>query len=81
VPFISSFSAILFFLAFLLTSVLRMAQVTTPLAVMMIVAASTIHPPQAICGTNNRISTKNARSETSSVGNVRIRSASRYRGE
>jgi hypothetical protein len=54
-----------------------MAQVTTPLATMIIVAARTIHPPHARCGTNSRISTRNASNETSSVGKVKMSSASR----
>ncbi|KAI6951535.1 hypothetical protein KC348_g44 [Hortaea werneckii] len=70
-----------FLRAFLLTSVLRMAQVTTEDAMMRMVAASTIHPPQFICGTNRRMSTKKARRVTRSVGMVRIRRARRYRGE
>lgn len=70
-----------FFLALRLTRVLLIAQVTTPLATMMTVAAKTIQPPHAICGTNSRMSTRNARSETRSVGNVSINRASRYRGE
>lgn len=70
-----------FFLALRLTKVLLIAQVTTPLATIMMVAASTIHPPHATCGTNSRISTKKASSETSSVGNVSINRARRYRGE
>ncbi|KAI7456578.1 hypothetical protein KC368_g70 [Hortaea werneckii] len=53
-----------FLRAFLLTSVLRMAQVTTEDAMMRMVAASTIHPPQFICGTNRRMSTKKARRVT-----------------
>ena len=69
------------FLAFRLTSVRLIAQVTIPLATIMMVAASTIHPPQATCGTNSRMSTRKASSVTSRVGNVKIRSARRYRGE
>jgi hypothetical protein len=58
-----------------------MAHVTMPLATMMMVAASTIHPPQATWGTKSRISTRKARSDTRSVGKVKISSASKYRGE
>jgi hypothetical protein len=77
----SGFSAILFFRAFRLTKVRLIAHVTTPLATMMMVAARTIHPPHAICGTNSKISTKKASRDTRRVGNVRIRRARRYRGE
>jgi len=77
----SLFSSILFFLAFRLTSVRLIAQVSTLHTVMMIVAASTIHPPQAICGINSRISTRKASSVMRSVGKVKIKSASRNRGE
>lgn len=76
-----SFSAIRFFLAFRLTNVLLIAHVKTLHAVMMIVAASTIQPPQAICGMNSRISTRNASSVIKRVGNVRINSAKRNLGE
>jgi len=54
-----------------------MAQVTIPLATIMTVAARTIHPPHAMCGTKSRISTRKARSETRRVGKVRINRASR----
>jgi hypothetical protein len=47
----------------------------------MIVEASTIHPPQLTCGMNRRISTRKASSEASRVGMVRMKSASRKRGE
>jgi len=77
----SLFSSILFFLAFRLTKVRLIAQVSTLQTVIMIVAASTIHPPHAICGINNRISTRNASSVMRSVGNVKIKSARRNRGE
>jgi len=77
----SLFSSILFFLAFRLTSVLLIAQVSTLHTVIMIVAASTIHPPHAICGINSRMSTRKASSVMRSVGNVKIKSASRNRGE
>lgn len=76
-PFISAFSAMRFFLAFLETSVLRIAQVTIPDATMMIVAASTIQPPHDTCGTKIKMSTRNASNETRSVGKDKIRSASR----
>jgi hypothetical protein len=65
------------FLALRLTKVLLIAHVTIPLAVMMMVAAKTIHPPHAMCGTKSRMSTRKASSETRSVGKVRIRRASR----
>jgi hypothetical protein len=77
----SAFSAMRFLRAFLLTSVRRMAHVTTLDATMRIVAASTIQPPHSTCGTNRRISTRKARRVTSSVGMVRIRRARRKRGE
>lgn len=80
-PFMSAFSAMRFLRAFLLTSVLRMAQVTTEDAMMRMVAASTIHPPQFICGTNRRMSTRKARRVTRRVGMVRMRRARRYLGE
>jgi hypothetical protein len=80
-PFISEFSAIRFFRAFLLTSVLLMPQVRTPPATNRIVAASTIHPPHARCGTNNKTSMRKASRVTRSVGRRRIMRASRYRGE
>ena len=48
---------------------------------MMIVAASTIHPPHAICGINSRISTRKASRVMRRVGKVKIKSASRNRGE
>jgi hypothetical protein len=54
-----------------------MAQVTIPLATMMMVAARTIHPPHAMCGTKSSISTRKARSETRRVGKVRISKARR----
>jgi hypothetical protein len=44
---------------------------------MIMVAAKTIHPPHAMCGTNSRMSTRKASSETKSVGNVRIKRARR----
>jgi len=77
----SAFSAIRLFLALRLTRVRLIAQVTTPLATIRMVAARTIHPPHAMCGTNSRMSTKKASSDTSSVGNVKINKARRYRGE
>jgi len=77
----SLFSSILFFLAFLLTKVRLIAQVSTLQTVMMIVAASTIHPPHAMCGINSRISTRNASRVMRSVGKVKIKSARRNRGE
>jgi hypothetical protein len=73
----SSFSAIRFFLALRLTSVRLIAHVTMPLATMIMVAAKTIHPPHATCGTNSRMSTRKASSETRSVGKVKINSARR----
>lgn len=63
------------------TRVLRIAQVTTPEAMMRIVAARTIHPPHCIWGTNSRMSTRKARRATSRVGKVNIKRASRYLGE
>jgi hypothetical protein len=70
-----------FLRAFLLTSVRRMAHVTTLDATMRIVAASMIQPPHSTCGTKRRISTRKARRVISSVGMVRIRRARRKRGE
>jgi CBS-domain-containing membrane protein len=67
-----SFSAMRLFLALRLTSVRLMAQVTMPLATMMMVAARTIHPPQATCGTKSKMSTRKASSETRSVGKVKM---------
>jgi hypothetical protein len=58
-----------------------MAQVTTPQDTRIMVEASTIHPPHFRCGTKSRISTRNARRVTSSVGRRRMRSARRKRGE
>lgn len=52
-----------------------------PLAVISIVATSTIHPPHIRCGTNRRISTRNARRVTSNVGRSKMRRINRYRGE
>jgi hypothetical protein len=80
-PFISAFSAIRFFLAFLETRVRLIAHVTTPEAVIRIVEARTIHPPHARCGTNSRISTRNASRVTSSVGNRSMSRPRRYRAE
>jgi hypothetical protein len=77
----SSFSAMRLFLALRLTRVRLIAHVTMPLATMIMVAPSTIHPPQATCGTNSRMSTRKASRETRSVGKVKISSARRYRGE
>jgi hypothetical protein len=77
----SEFSAILLFLAFLLTSVLLIAHVSTLHAVIMIVAANTIHPPHAMCGMNSKMSTKNASRVMRRVGKVSIRSASKNLGE
>jgi len=73
----SAFSAIRFLRAFLLTRVLRIAHVTTLDAMMRIVAASTIQPPHAICGTNSRMSTKKAKRVTRRVGMVKISRARR----
>jgi hypothetical protein len=67
-----------FFLAFLLTKVLRIAQVTTPLATTRIVAASMIHPPHDRCGTNKRMSTRNASSDMRRVGSTSMMSPRRY---
>jgi hypothetical protein len=58
-----------------------MAQVTTPQEVRMMVAARTIQPPHPRCGTKSKISTRNARRVTSSVGSNKMRSANRNRGE
>ena len=80
-PFISAFSAILFFRAFLLTSVLRIAHVTMPLAAIRIVEANTIHPPHPRCGTNNKISTKKASRVISKVGSNSMIKASKNLGE
>lgn len=73
----SAFSAIRFLRAFLLTSVLRMAQVTTLEAMIRMVAASTIQVPHCICGTNSKMSTKKARRVTRRVGMVKISRARR----
>lgn len=73
----SSFSAMRFLRAFRLTSVLRMAHVTIPLATIMMVAAKTIQPPQATCGTKSRMSTRKASSETRRVGKVKMSRARR----
>ena len=77
----SAFSAMRFLRAFLLTSVRRIAHVTTLDATIRIVAASMIQPPHSTCGTKRRISTRKARRVISSVGMVRIRRARRKRGE
>lgn len=77
----SSFSAMRFVLAFLLMSVLRIAQVRTLDATIKMVAASTIQPPHAMRGTKSRMSTRNARSEASSVGIVNMRRARRKRAD
>jgi hypothetical protein len=77
----SAFSAIRFLRAFLLTSVLRIAQVTTLDMMIRMVAAKTIQPPHDMCGTKSRMSTRNASNVTRSVGMVRIRRASKYRGD
>jgi hypothetical protein len=66
-----------FFLALRLTSVRLIAHVTIPLATIMIVAPKTIHPPQPTCGTNSRISTRKASSDTKRVGKVKMSSARR----
>jgi hypothetical protein len=58
-----------------------MAHVTTPDAVIRIVEAKTIHPPQARCGTKSRMSTRKASSVTRRVGKRSIRRPSRYRAE
>lgn len=58
-----------------------MAQVTTPQEVRMMVATSTIQPPHPKCGTKSKISTRNARRVTRRVGNNKIRSANKKRGE
>jgi hypothetical protein len=44
---------------------------------MIMVAARTIHPPQATCGTKSKMSTRKASSDTNRVGNVRISKARR----
>lgn len=54
-----------------------MAQVTTPEAMMRMVAARTIHPPHCMCGTKRRMSTRKAKRATSRVGNVRMSRARR----
>jgi hypothetical protein len=77
----SAFSAMRFLRAFLLTSVRRIAQVTTLDATMRIVAASMIQPPHSTCGTKSRMSTRKAKRVMSKVGMVRIRRARRKRGE
>ena len=59
----------------------RMAHVTTPLAKISIVDAKTIHPPHATCGTNSRISTRNASRVIKSVGTDKMVRARRKRGE
>lgn len=77
----SGFSAILFFLAFLLTRVRRIAHVRMLHAHIKIVAAKTIQPPHSKCGMNSRMSTKKASRVMSKVGKLRISSQRRYRGE
>jgi hypothetical protein len=47
----------------------------------MMVAASTIHPPQLTWGMKRRISTRKASSEANSVGMVRMNRPSKKRGE
>lgn len=73
----SSFSAMRLLRALRLTSVRLIAQVTIPLATIMMVAPSTIHPPHPTCGTNSKISTRKASSETRRVGNVNMSRARR----
>jgi hypothetical protein len=67
--------------AFRLTSVLRIAHVTTLEATIKMVAPSTIQPPHCRCGTKSSISTRKARSVTRRVGTVKMRRARRYRGD
>ena len=58
-----------------------MAQVTRPLAKIKMVETNTIHPPHCRCGTNSRISTRNASNVINKVGSSRISKAVRKRGE
>jgi len=48
-----------------------------PLARIRIVDARTIHPPHARCGTNNRISTRNANKVIKRVGTDKMIKARR----
>jgi len=58
-----------------------MPHVTTDVIRRMIVAARTIHPPQATLGMNKSTSTKKATREAKSVGIVRMKRPRRYRAE
>lgn len=58
-----------------------MAHVTIPLARIRMVDTRTIHPPHARCGTNSRISTRNASRVIRRVGIMSMSRANRYFGE
>src|SRR5690349_22490291 len=70
-----------FFLAFLPTTVLRMAHETSPLRATRMVAARTTYEPQAMWGTKSRTSTRKLKRQTRKVTMPTMNSTSRYLAE
>jgi len=70
-----------FFLAFLPTTVLRMAQATKPLRATRMVAARTTYEPQAMWGTKSRTSMRKLRRQTRKLRMPTMKSTSRYLAE
>jgi len=70
-----------FWRAFLPTTVLRIAQETTALRAIRIVAAKTRYEPQAMCGMNRSTSIRNASRVTRKVMSMRMKRTRRYLAE
>lgn len=80
-PLISAFAAMRFCLAFRPTTVRRMAHDTRLLKATMIVAASTMYDPQAMCGTKRRTSMRKASRQRRKSTKLTMKSSRRYRAE
>lgn len=70
-----------FFLAFLETNVLRIAQATSPLSATKIVAARTRYEPQAMWGTKSKTSTRKASRQIKKLRRPTIKTMRRYLAE